>query len=88
MTIASGVLFGLAMIWALFLLFFRLLAKSDLDFGLATNIWEHSPEKQREAAEHGKNRQRRSADVVWHLWPLAAAALVAAVVLLLLVNAA
>lgn len=79
----SGVLFSLALMWALSLLLFRWLAGSGLDFGLATNIWERSPEKRRQAAGRGRDMQRQVADRVYHLWPLAAAALVAAVVLLL-----
>lgn len=84
MTLIGGVFIGVSVILLVMFLLFRMMARSDEDWGLYYNFWERSSAKQAENEKRGIARQNAIATFFRRSLPMIAIVFVAALGLVVL----
>lgn len=88
LAMAGAVLIGLAGLWVGMWLYFRMMDKSGVDWGLAYNMWEKSSVKQEENKQRGIAQQAAIARRCRQGLPVAGLLAVAGIVLIVVASTA
>lgn len=83
LTVVIVVLFVYGVMWAVARVYLSMIDKSGLDMGLAGSgsPWKMSTTKRQQLADIGRARQHKQLLLINRLWPTAATAVIAAIVL-------